>query len=130
MGKEEGVVSTNSISESPLDGVLPTFEELTRDSSDVETLVRTKFGEQLVNSIESLRRELAEDLVDEGVEDVEGVNGCRFSMAAAAEEEEMDRLFGEEDEAVLDAPLVLSKFLLGNKTRPGEDEAVTPDGER
>ena len=129
MGKEEGVVSTNSISESPLDGVLPTFEELTRDSSDVETLVRTKFGEQLVNSIESLRRELAEDLVDEGVEDVEGVNGCRFSMAAA-EEEEMDRLFGEEDEAVLDAPLVLSKFLLGNKTRPGEDEAVTPDGER
>ena len=125
------MVSTNSISESPLDGVLPTFEELTRDSSDVETLVRTKFGEQLVNSIESLRRELAEDLVDEGVEDVEGVNGCRFSMAAAAAaEEEMDRLLGEENEAVLDAPLVLSKFLLGNKTRPGEDEAVTPDGER
>ena len=124
------MVSTNSISESPLDGVLPTFEELTRDSSDVETLVRTKFGEQLVNSIEALRRELAEDLVDEGVEDVEGVNGWRFSMATAAEEEEMDPFFGEEDEAVLDAPLVLSKFLLGNKTRPGEDEAVTPDGER
>ena len=47
-------MSTTSMSESFPRGV---SLEKRSDSSEVETLVRTSFGEQVVNSIESLRRE-------------------------------------------------------------------------
>ena len=87
MGRDEGVVSTtSSISESVPSGVF-FFDAVVvdvvvaflddgdnnKDSSEVETLVRTRFGlEQPVSSIESLRREV-ESAFDEGVE-AGGVN--------------------------------------------------------
>ena len=68
MGRDDGVVSTtSSISESPPPPSGVCFvaflddDDNNKDSSDVETLVRTRFGlEQPVNSIESLPRWEAE----------------------------------------------------------------------
>ena len=66
MGRDDGVVSTtSSISESPLpqppSGVFFVAflddDDNNKDSSDVETLVRTRFGlKQPVNAIDSLPR--------------------------------------------------------------------------
>ena len=67
MGNEEGVVSTISMSESPLDGVSLVLD-VNNDSSEVETLVGTRLGEQLVNSIESLRREAVGLKEEEGAD--------------------------------------------------------------